>query len=152
MTMSRMAIRPPGRSAPKPCEQFAVVLPGMLVADRADPGEIGPAGQFVGVEIAGHERHPLGELRAGQPLPGPARWRRAGRRSWPWRGTARRKASVHVPEAPPTSSKWRNCGGPSRATRSSAIGPETECMAAMKAARSASAPRMLAGRGSACPP
>ena len=39
-------------------------------------------------------------------------------------GTARRKASVHVPEAPPTSSRWRNFGGPSCATSPSAIGPE----------------------------
>ena len=38
-----------------------------------------------------------------------------------------------------------------RATRSSAIGPETLCMAAMKAARSASAPRMLACRAAGSP-
>ena len=41
-----------------------------------------------------------------------------------------------MPDAPPTSSRRWNFGGPSLATRSSAIGPETECMAAMKLPRS----------------
>ena len=38
-------------------EQLAVVPPRMLVANGAYPGEVGPAGKFVDVEIARHERH-----------------------------------------------------------------------------------------------
>ena len=51
-------------------EQFAVVPPRVLVANGAYPGEVGPAGKLVDVEVAGHERHPPGELRAGQPRAG----------------------------------------------------------------------------------
>ena len=45
-------------------------LAGVLVDDRTDPGEIGPAGQVVDVEIAGHETDAIGKLAAGDSFPG----------------------------------------------------------------------------------
>ena len=83
--------------------------------DGADPGEIGPAGQFVGVEIAGHQRTRLGSSRAASRC---RAWTMASGRSKIVAlaaGTARRKARVHVPEAPPTSSRWWKSRLPRRA-------------------------------------
>ena len=119
----------------------------MLMDDGTDPSEIGPGGQFVSVKIAGHQPDAAGKLVFGQPA---RAWAIASGKSKIVAiaaGRARRKAKVHVPEAPPTSSTWRKSSSPSWATRPSAMGAETECMAAMKAARSASAPRMLAAAG-----
>ena len=123
------------------------------MANGADPGEIGPWRRLV--------RHrnrpppswhtPASGLSANR-CRAIARWRRASRRSSRRRWELRQRREGQVPDAPPTSSKWRNCSGWSWATSPSAIGPEMACMAgAMKLSRSAAAPRMLAGRGAGTP-
>ena len=153
ITTSRMAIRPPGTSA---CvhlgEQLAVVPPRMLVADGADPGEIGAAGQIVDVEIARRQRHPAGELRAGQPLPGlldgVGQIEDRGRRRRARRGG--RPASTCPTPRPRPADGGTSAGRAGRPDRRPSA-RKSACMAAMKLARSAAAPRMLACRGAGMP-
>ena len=147
----RRSVRPAARPRCTLANNARLSAPRVLMGNGTHPGEIGPGGQLVGVEIAGHQLDPRGKLAARQSRAGLLDGVGQVEDRGPGGRQARRKAKVHVPEAPPTSNKCSNCGGPSRATRSSATGPETTCMAATKAARSASAPRMLACRGGGMP-
>ena len=144
-------------------EQLAVVLAGMLMHDRTDPGEIGPAGERIVIEIARHQMHAVAKTAGGNPFAGlldgvgqiedrGPRFRHGAEKGQ--RPSAGGPADIQqMPELGwgRTRVLGTPTGTPSRATSSSAIGPDMLCMAAMNAARSASAPRMLACRTAGSP-
>ena len=104
----------------------------VLMNDRADPDQIGAAGQFILFEIAGTQ---LDAIRVGQWRPVAARamgmtWGKSKMIARAW-GSALSHAKVHDPDAPPKSNTQRTLPGWISRTSGSAISREMTCMASM---------------------